>query len=191
MQRTYRRLRSYALLAVLLWLCVATRRAFAVASYVQIVLAEGHGVMFCPECDDPLREGSYVPALSTFFNPSGYFVIGELVYGVPNRGDLELMNIDEARGRVVLFDRGKAPFARKVRHAQQAGAIGVVVIDDLSERRIETEVPSAFLQDDRPTAWQGVEIPSVMISATDGERLRSFMALVQMEIMGEMHYLTA
>jgi hypothetical protein len=97
-----------------------------------------------------------------------------------------------------------------VNHAQQAGAVGVIVVDTeectdgrepcfedqfaIVSQQLNTNgdalLSSATIFEDDPyIAWRNVRIPSVLISAADGERLKSFMALEVFELDGEAHYI--
>ena len=67
--------------------------------------------------------------------------------------------LPSSTGKVALLGRGVCTFSEKVRAAQAAGAIGVIMVD-----RIE-EAPFGMSQDgtpDQPT------IPAVMIRLSDG-----------------------
>lgn len=52
---------------------------------------------------------------------------GELVFAQPRKSCSPLDNSDMVAGRIVLIQRGGCMFAEKVRNAQNAGAIGVIV----------------------------------------------------------------
>jgi extracellular elastinolytic metalloproteinase len=63
-------------------------------------------------------------------------------------------------GKIVLIDRGTCNFTQKVKDAQTAGAIAVVMIDDI------IEAPFAMGGSDNT-----ITIPAVMISQADGDSL--------------------
>jgi hypothetical protein len=67
------------------------------------------------------------------------------------------------RGKVALVDRGTCNFTTKVKNAQDAGAIGVIVADNAPG-----SPPSGMSGTDAT-----ITIPSVRISQTDGNRLRA------------------
>jgi hypothetical protein len=71
-------------------------------------------------------------------------------------------NRNNANGRLVLIDRGTCDFTVKVKNAQNAGAMGVIVVNN---------GPGA------PFEMSGVDpsitIPAVMVSQADGARLKS------------------
>jgi PA domain len=136
----------------------------------------------------------------------------ELVYGVPNSGAQSLYNDFEAAGRIVMLHRGKVAIVTKVRHAERAGALGVIIVnnDDCEHEpdscqsdfdRQLTEMMTlessidvlatdlTFLKEDSPSVWRDVMIPSVLISAADGDRLRRFMGLILVDLDGEPQYM--
>jgi subtilisin family serine protease len=100
-------------------------------------------------------EGEFTPRLSAI-GP----VSGPLVYASPNDACGALLNSNSVAGRVALLDRGTCFFSDKVRHAQRAGAIGAIVVNNAS---------------DAPFTMGGngdnsdLRIPAVMISRSDGE----------------------
>lgn len=67
-------------------------------------------------------------------------------------------------GKIVLIDRGTCYFDAKVFNAQQKGAIGVIVVDNLEENTFSLGQASV---------GASVKIPSVLIKKLDGNRLRS------------------
>ncbi|MDA9258012.1 T9SS type A sorting domain-containing protein [Flavobacteriaceae bacterium] len=81
-----------------------------------------------------------------------------------------LSNGSAINGKIALIERGDCPFVDKVRNAQQAGAIAVVVMNrnDGSQENWN----SAPITMGGSNA-EDIAIPSVMISATDGTRLKS------------------
>lgn len=73
--------------------------------------------------------GSY-PAGSAAFNPATPpSTTGNLVITNPTRGCSALVNASQVSGKVALIDRGGCTFAVKVKNAQNAGAIGVIIAD--------------------------------------------------------------
>ena len=80
-----------------------------------------------------------------------------------------LSNGSAINGKIALIERGDCPFVDKVRNAQQAGAIAVVVMNrnDGSQENWN----SAPITMGGSNA-EDISIPSVMISATDGTSLK-------------------
>lgn len=85
---------------------------------------------------------------------------GPLVATIPADGCAPISNGAELQGRIALVDRAGCDAVVKVRRAQDAGAIGVVVANDVDS------VPPMSGAD------AAVTIPSVLVSYSDGQRLR-------------------
>lgn len=75
----------------------------------------------------------------------------------PNDACGNITNAEELDGKIVLIKRGVCPFVDKVKKAQLAGAIGVVMVNNVNGSPIN-------MGGDDPT----ITIPSVMIRNTDG-----------------------
>ena len=73
---------------------------------------------------------------------------------------------NDLNGKIVLLSRGACAFAAKILNAQNAGAIAVIVMDN-----VPGEAPFIMGGDD-PT----ITIPAVMISFEDGGRIRSVLS---------------
>jgi hypothetical protein len=77
-----------------------------------------------------------------------------------------ITNASAVAGKIALVDRGICTFELKVSNAQNAGAIAVIVADNKAG-----ESPGGMAAD---TAFTGtITIPSVMVSLTDGAKLRA------------------
>jgi hypothetical protein len=70
-------------------------------------------------------------------------------------------NAAATTGKILLVDRGNCPFVTKVKNAQDAGAVGVIVVDDVPGR-----LPG-WMPGSDPT----ILIPSVQISRASGDTL--------------------
>lgn len=77
-----------------------------------------------------------------------------------------LTNATEVAGRIALLDRGSCTFVTKATNAQNAGAIGVIIVDN----RLETPAPGMSGTD------PSITIPAVMISQADGATIESQLA---------------
>jgi extracellular elastinolytic metalloproteinase len=73
-----------------------------------------------------------------------------------------LTNASALNGQIALVDRGNCTFVIKVKNAQAAGALAVVVINNLNNAPITMGGNSS-----------GINIPSIMISKSDGEKLKN------------------
>jgi hypothetical protein len=101
---------------------------------------------------------SFGPALSS---PG---VTGNVVYATPANACAAITN--NVAGKVALVDRGTCTFVVKVKNAQDAGAIAVLVADNAAGS------PPAGLGGTDPT----IVIPSVRITQADGNALKANLA---------------
>jgi aminopeptidase YwaD len=95
-------------------------------------------------------------------NPMTYSASGqeeEDVVVVPNLGEPADFPL-ETSGRIALIERGTITLQEKVANARDAGAIGVIIFNN---------VPGNF----RATSSTSINIPAVTISQEDGQGLRS------------------
>lgn len=72
-----------------------------------------------------------------------------------------LINASQINGKIALIRRGTCPFLQKIKNAQDAGAIGVIMMNSVDG----TPIPMGGTETDPIT------IPSVMISKSDGDAL--------------------
>ena len=84
--------------------------------------------------------------------------------GVTTNGCEPIVNV--VAGKIVIIDRGGCTFVTKVKNAQNAGAIGVIVADSVAG------CPPAGLGGTDPT----ISIPSVRVTQADGTKLKSNLA---------------
>lgn len=89
-------------------------------------------------------------------------ITGRLVYAEPNLACDDLSNAAALRGNVALIDRGSCFFVDKILHAQAAGAVAVVMVNNLDSAPIAMGGESA-----------GIRIPGVMISKADAALLKA------------------
>ena len=87
---------------------------------------------------------------------------GDLVISSPVDGCLPLGNPDQISGNVALIERGTCFFTEKVRHAQDAGAIGVVITNNEPDG-VVTMAGDA----------EDILIPALMVSLDEGNSLRA------------------
>ena len=147
-------------------------------------------VYFCLGCPHPHAEGSVVTGLKAAQGPQDFAVSAELHYAVPNNGSSKISNRKEIRGNIAVLDRGQVTLSEKVKRAQDAGAVAVVIVDDGScDRnfrkcgyRAGSMLEGGFAPLDSYMAWRDVHIPAVLIHQADGQRLRSLLPLEEIEI---------
>ncbi|EYC35919.1 hypothetical protein Y032_0958g3213 [Ancylostoma ceylanicum] len=136
------------------------------------------------EAASGMRGGRYLQLLSVPFLGSPIFyaapaqygsdlkdmpVVGEAVLAEPLRACAPLMNKDQIRGRIAVVERSDCMFQQKTRHAQQAGAIAVVVIDHVVGTTASAR-PSFAMAEDR-NSLDDVGIPSVFLYFVEGQQL--------------------
>ena len=97
--------------------------------------------------------------------------VAQLVDTAPDRGlacntPLSTLNTAMLAGKIALVDRGICTFVVKVKNAQDAGAIGVIVVDNAAGS------PPGGLGGTDPT----ITIPAVRITLADGNVLKTALA---------------
>lgn len=95
--------------------------------------------------------GEVMPVVSSTGNPSG-----------PGCGPLTVNDARAVLGRIALIDRGACAFALKAKNAQNAGAIGVIIANNVAG-------PAPGLGGTDPT----VVIPVASVSLADGNALKT------------------
>jgi minor extracellular serine protease Vpr len=90
-------------------------------------------------------------------------IFGELFYiGLADK-DLSLEQKESLRGKVALIDRGVVAFSEKIKRAFEAGAVGVVVVNNQASAPI-------------PMGGEGNwDIPAIMITQTLGQKIKKAM----------------
>ncbi len=103
---------------------------------------------------------AFGPALSS--NITGDIVlVNDGTGGTSSLGCNTLTNAAQINGKIALVRRGTCPFLQKIKNAQDAGAIAVIMMNNVDG----TPVPMGGTETDPIT------IPSVMISKADGDAL--------------------
>lgn len=83
----------------------------------------------------------------------------------PTEGCQSLQNGAAVNGKIAVIDRGNCLFVEKIQNAQAAGAVGVVMINNVGGAPITMGGSSA-----------GINIPAIMITQNSGATLKSEMA---------------
>jgi uncharacterized repeat protein (TIGR01451 family) len=96
------------------------------------------------------------------FGPSGFDVTGDVVVAVPGDGCNAITNA--VAGHVVLIDRGVCAFQTKAANAEAAGAIGVIIANN---------VPGGALSMPGDDNGPAVHIGALSISQDDGNALHA------------------
>ena len=120
-----------------------------------------------------------------------YRVKGELIYGVPNHGELkEMLNYSEFDGRIVLVHRGKVHLQEKVLNVQYSGAAGVIIVDDgqcddsfsRCGPRAGSVKDGGFAPMDEASAWKRVRIPVLMITKASAAKLTQYLQISEVDL---------
>jgi len=99
-----------------------------------------------------------------FQNVSAEAAFADDGFGNPTQGCNELIN--DLSGKIALIDRGSCDFSTKALNAEQAGAIGAIIINNQAGLTTMSSGSDGDL----------VTIPAVMITMTDGETIRQALA---------------
>jgi hypothetical protein len=92
--------------------------------------------------------------------PSNYSAFfGTVVAGVPSTGCTPLTNAAQILGNIALVQRGPCPFSVAILNAQNAGAVAVIVYDNVIE-------PLVFMAPGPNAA--NISVPAIFMNLTDG-----------------------
>ena len=124
----------------------------------------------------PLRQPQFTcDYWNAHWSPPHFGVAAELILADPVFADTPLRNPGPLFHRVAFVERGRVPLATKALHAQQAGALAVVIADDGRCDNLDQYcVPGSDKKDgdgfaklDNPRPWAPIHIPVVLILAPD------------------------
>lgn len=111
--------------------------------------------------------GNYVVGTASFGPPlSSPGITAALAQTSPADGCSALVNGTEISGRVALMDRGTCNFTVKVKNAQNAGAVGAVIANN-----VDAAVPPGMSGSDAT-----ITIPVVSITLADGNTIKAQLA---------------
>jgi len=109
--------------------------------------------------------GNYTVGTAGFGAPlSSPGVTANVVQSLPNDGCSALTNAGAMSGKLAIIDRGSCTFVTKVKNAQNAGAIGAIIVNNDSAN------PTAVINmgGGDPT----ITIPSLSVSLNDGNTIK-------------------
>ena len=66
---------------------------------------------------------------AAYFGPCNYTLTGQVVKAKPDSACGPLTNATQVAGKIAMIDRGTCTFYDKVKNAQNAGAIGVIIVN--------------------------------------------------------------
>ncbi|CAM9179568.1 unnamed protein product [Chrysoparadoxa australica] len=148
-------------------------------------------IEFCLNCEDPGLEGSRVGGLAPKHGLQEFKVKGELVITVPNDCSDRLLNHRDLKGAIALVERGGVPLKEKILLVQEAGAAGVLIADDgqcaedfMRCGKTGGVQEGGFAHRDGEWEWIKVSIPAVLISQSQGLRLKEMMDLREVKVAG-------
>lgn len=158
------------------------------ASAISVTGLVWNGPMVTAAVPSVLRQGQAALLVSGggAGSAAGQYVVGEASFGQPLNASTPVtgqimpvttqtagagagcepfsdLNIRAVNGRIALIDRGVCGFVIKVKNAQNAGAIGVIIADNAAGS------PPPGLGGSDPT----ITIPAVRITLDDGNRLKA------------------
>jgi extracellular elastinolytic metalloproteinase len=101
------------------------------APRMQMFLWSASGASSALVVNSPAPIAGNYAAGSALFNPATpTSVTGNLVLNTASNGCSALTNPASVAGKIAVFDRGSCTFVTKVKNAQNAGAIGVIIVDN-------------------------------------------------------------
>ena len=104
-------------------------------------------------------QGGEILAIPASFGaqlPAGSAISGRLVFAEPRDGSTDLINANNIKDSIAVFDRGVVSFAVKAIKAEAAGAIGVVVVNSKN-------CAWPYVMADSSGAGKNLRIPLVMV----------------------------
>jgi hypothetical protein len=159
--------------------CSAAGECTTAGGGLHLLLADGDGAVACYGCaPETLASGGlYLRAWHGAHGPRGYAIAGEVALALPNSGARPALAA--LGGAIVLVFRGSVAFVDIVGSVQEAGGVGLVIIDDGScGEELECggwlgsiSSGAGLAARDPSSAWARVRIPYVLISKGSGVRL--------------------
>jgi extracellular elastinolytic metalloproteinase len=130
---------------------------------MQMFLWNASGASSTFKVNSPQNLAGNYAAGTAIFNPSSpTSITGNLILSTPANGCSALTNPSAVAGKIAVIDRGTCTFVTKVKNAQNAGAIGVVIVNNVAGAPIT-------MSGTDPT----INILSCMVSNTTGTQLKS------------------
>ncbi len=121
-----------------------------------------------PTANNNLHDSPVVNKQLVIIQASQASTIGEETQGCSTgQQSVALPPSNNVRNKIALIDRGECSFVEKVLGAQEGGAVGAVIINNIDG------APQAMGGSDAPT--NAIVIPAIMISKEDGENLKNLL----------------
>lgn len=96
-------------------------------------------------------------------------VTGKVVYANPPLADAPLINAAAIAGNIALIDRGVVAFSAKAQAALDAGAIGVIIVNNRDTNSTDGILPNYM-------TGTPVNIPAVQVGLYDGQKIKDHLA---------------
>ncbi len=148
-------------------------------------------ITFCKDCPDPGKEGSIVMALAPKYGIKNYHITGQLIYGIPNYGEVKnMVNKVEFNDRIVIVDRGHVNLIDKAKNIQNNGAAALIIADDgkCDEEfkncgvRVGSVIEGGFAPYDDQYEWSKIKIPVLLVTKSTSEKFNRQMNIVKVKI---------
>lgn len=111
---------------------------------------------------------AFGPQITSSYSVSGEVVLADDGTGTSSDACTALVNGSAIAGKIALIDRGTCAFVDKVNYAQAAGAIGVLIVNNVSSAPITMGGSDP-----------GITIPSLMITLADGNSIKTQLGMAQ------------
>uniref|UniRef100_A0A8R1EGP3 PA domain-containing protein n=1 Tax=Caenorhabditis japonica TaxID=281687 RepID=A0A8R1EGP3_CAEJA len=98
------------------------------------------------------------------------YTFGKMAKAMPFRACSKIMNAEELRGKIALVERSDCIFQLKAKMVQDAGAIGVIVIDHEPNSKFNANRPSFSMAADRDTR-DDIAIGAIFVYRREGEEI--------------------
>ena len=139
--------------------------------------ATGPGSIFALNINSPAGVAGKVAAISAGSDEGGIGrplpavpITGKVVYADPPLADTTpLKNAAAIAGNIALIDRGVVSFSSKLQAAKDAGAIGVIIVNNRDTNSTDGILPIVL-------GGTAVDIPAVMIGLYDGPKIKDHLA---------------
>lgn len=136
----------------------------------------GSGASNLLEVLNPSSLAGYYLSIEAAFGP-GLPIAPDIIEGAvilvndgsstPTLGCFSLQNVEEVAGNIALIDRGDCLFVEKITLAEEAGALAVIVVNNVAGSPISMGAGEGTTN---------ISIPSIMISQSDGDLIKSQLA---------------
>src|SRR5205807_4182869 len=107
--------------------------------------------------------GQTFRAIYAATSPRDLVAVTDVVYAIPHDASAPLYNTTQVAGKIVLIDRGFVEFDIQATNATAAGAIGIIVVNNIGD----PTVPSM------QQTTKNTGVPDVMISQNDGDTIKA------------------